>query len=83
MIVFHPADSKGRRAIGMVRDGRYRLTTVEGHDGALPGTYKVSIESRGNGLVVVIPAQYTRPETTPLRCQVKASRNSIVFALSD
>jgi hypothetical protein len=44
-IVFHPAH--GRPAVGVIAaDGSYRLTTFEQGDGALPGRYAVTIESR-------------------------------------
>src|SRR5262249_41913076 len=46
-IVFHPTDPQGRRATGVIQDGRYAMTTVDPNDGALPGTYKVTIESHG------------------------------------
>src|SRR5262249_6722498 len=48
-IVLHPIDPSGHRASGAIRDGRYKLTTVNPDDGALPGTDKVTIESNGAG----------------------------------
>jgi hypothetical protein len=45
-IKFMPDKSEGRSAGGTIVDGRYSLTTQDPDDGALPGTYKVSIVSR-------------------------------------
>jgi dipeptidyl aminopeptidase/acylaminoacyl peptidase len=80
-IVFHPTDPQGRRATGVIRDGRYAMTTLNPDDGALPGDYKVSIESPGDDAVVKVPAPYTKPEATPLRCRISASRNTVDFQL--
>lgn len=46
-IDFLPDDpEKGRPATGEIRDGAYRLTTLNENDGALPGSYKVTVASR-------------------------------------
>jgi hypothetical protein len=46
-IAFIPTDpSKQRPANGTIVDGRYTLTTATSGDGALPGTYKVSVVSK-------------------------------------
>lgn len=43
-ITFTPADQNtGRAASGFIVDGAYSLTTVDDEDGALPGSYQVSI----------------------------------------
>ena len=52
-------------------------------DGALPGTYKVTIESHGEGPGAKVPARYTKPETSGLTCRVMASRNTIDFSVRD
>ena len=45
-ISFIPTDPSKRPANGTIVDGRYTLTTATSGDGALPGTYKVSIVSK-------------------------------------
>ena len=80
-IEFHPAGAGGRRASGTIRDGRFTLTTVDPDDGVLPGIYKITIVSRGQG--AKLPARYSNPDTTSLRCQVNASRNTFDFEIAD
>ena len=43
---FTPTDPKGRAASGAITDGQYSLTTHDPGDGALPGSYKVSIVAK-------------------------------------
>jgi hypothetical protein len=43
---FTPTTGDGRAALGSINDGAYSLTTFSPGDGALPGTYKVSIISK-------------------------------------
>jgi len=45
-ISFSPEDSTGRGASGDIVDGSYSLTTQDPGDGALPGKYKVVVDSR-------------------------------------
>jgi len=45
-ITFNPTDPDGRPATGPIRDGNYTLTTARENDGALPGTYKVTVVSK-------------------------------------
>jgi hypothetical protein len=42
-VTFTPAKSEGRAAGGTIVAGSYSLTTLDPDDGALPGSYKVSI----------------------------------------
>ncbi|QDV35293.1 hypothetical protein [Tautonia plasticadhaerens] len=42
-ITFTPTAPEGRPASGEIRDGAYELTTVDPDDGALAGSYKVSV----------------------------------------
>jgi len=67
----------------VIRGGRYRLTTVNADDGALPGTYKVTIEPRPGGEAPTLPALYAGSKTTPLMCEIRASRNTIDIELKD
>jgi hypothetical protein len=50
-ITFHPLDTAGtpRDATGTIRDGYYRLSTIGGDDGALPGNYRVTIAAYSAG----------------------------------
>ncbi len=49
MVVFNPDAEGGRAASGRTdAEGKYVLTTVENGDGALPGTYKVSVSKHEN-----------------------------------
>lgn len=45
-IAFRSQDPKGRDASGTITNGYYALTTATDGDGALPGKYKVTIESK-------------------------------------
>ncbi len=45
-ISFVPNAPDGRGASGTVEDGYYSLTTLDPGDGALPGTYKVTVDDR-------------------------------------
>ena len=80
-IVLHPVNLKGQRASGVIRDGRYRLTTANGSDGVLPGTYKVTIEPDADAPGIKVPAHYANPETTALICEIRASANTLDFDL--
>jgi hypothetical protein len=44
-ITFHPIASAGtpRDATGTIQDGYYTLSTIGGDDGALPGSYRVTV----------------------------------------
>ena len=80
-IEFRPTEPGGRAATGMIRDGRFTLTTVEPNDGSFPGTYKVTIGSLDRN--VKIPARYSNPDTTPLRCKIAAAQNTLDFELNE
>lgn len=45
-ISFVSKEPEGRGAAGSVVDGYYSLTTLNPGDGALPGTYKVTVDDR-------------------------------------
>lgn len=43
-VLYNPVDKAGRRARGAIQpDGSFRLTTLEKHDGALPGEYRITV----------------------------------------
>lgn len=44
-IDFVPTSPEGRAATGSITNGSYKLTTLNPDDGALPGSYKVTITS--------------------------------------
>jgi hypothetical protein len=54
IITFTPDDPGGRSATGTIEDGNYALTTMADRDGALPGSYKVSITAREADFTQVI-----------------------------
>ena len=80
-IEFDPTEAGGHRASAAIRDGEFTLTSVNPDDGALPGTSKITIASRGQG--ANLAAQYSNPATTASMCQVNASRNAIDFEVRD
>ena len=45
-INFIPTDPDGHGATGLITDGQYSLSTLNPGDGALPGTYKVTVDDR-------------------------------------
>jgi len=67
-INFTPTDAKGRAAGGTIIDGRYSLTTQEPDDGALPGTYRVSVIAK---------------ETDPSKVELRAVKKGIPGNLSE
>jgi len=78
----------GWTALGQVeRDGTYRLMTFQPDDGAVPGTYRVVVQSpqvkgpTGDVTLMTIPERYADPETSGLRATVNAGFNSIDFNL--
>jgi hypothetical protein len=46
LVSFRPTQAGGRAAHGTISGGSYSLTTATDNDGALPGTYQVSIIAR-------------------------------------
>jgi gluconolactonase len=68
-------DSLGQAASGVIRDGKYTLSTI-GEDGALAGAYKVVILAKNR-----VPESYQQGETTPLTAQIKSGPNAFDFDL--
>ena len=88
-VIFQP--KKGRAAAGITDgDGRYSLTTLEKHDGAVPGLYRVIISTEapsepkkeGNPQVT-LSAKYSNPEASELMCEVAPDTNVMNFDLTD
>lgn len=80
LITFRPQDPTKGEAWGMVgREGRFELGTYKKDDGAIPGTYTVTIEpvvydQRGNlrpNKSLGIPVKYTNPESSHLTVEVR------------
>jgi hypothetical protein len=74
MVQFVPVKDGGRPATGLTTaDGGFNLTTIENHDGALPGDYKVVITY--NPPVESGPAQSTEQGMKEImKLQEKAKR---------
>jgi hypothetical protein len=45
-VTFTPTQADGRTASGDIANGHYTLTTAEPGDGALPGSYKVTVTAK-------------------------------------
>lgn len=78
-VTFHPKDTGKSEARAMIkRDGRFELGTYKINDGAMPGTYTVTIEpmvfdAKGNprpARNLGIPRQYTDAQTSTLTVEV-------------
>jgi len=97
-VTFIPADQgKGNRAAYGTVDGsgRYRLTTYNEGDGAIPGKYQVVVRSeeevtedvattKGKRLPKsLIPTKFADPAKSGLTAEVKSGRNEINFDLKD
>ncbi|QDV39436.1 hypothetical protein [Tautonia plasticadhaerens] len=87
-LVFHPTSGSvpaeaGRPAAQVRSDGSFDLTTFDESDGAPAGDYAVTVEWRKlihNGAEAVagpnvVPAEYGRPESTPLKVTVVEGEN--------
>jgi hypothetical protein len=79
-ITFHPKDPTKAEARGqLTRDGQFELGTYQTKDGAMPGSYTVTIQpfvfdQTGNprpDRSLAIPASYTSPASSPLVVEVK------------
>ena len=92
--------SSGRMARGKIREGSFSLTTARRDDGVKPGKYQVVVIAYGRereperdaqGFVtkahprpLLVPEQYTKPETTPLTDVVDEDHSGeIQFELVD
>ena len=90
MVVFHPQfeTSPGDPKPLAITDaeGKFQLTTLHANDGALPGDYRITVELRqervsGEEFVRdgpnVLPPQYAKAATTPLKFTVAAQNNQV------
>ncbi|QDV39143.1 hypothetical protein [Tautonia plasticadhaerens] len=87
-VVFHPvaapvAEGAGNPSAQVRRDGSFALTTFDEADGAPAGDYAVTVQWRKlirNGADAlpgpdIVPPDYARPETTPLKAIVVEGEN--------
>ena len=96
VVTFLPQEAKGvgknapLAAQGNVNvaDGTFAGLTTHRHlDGAIVGKHKVTVQALkmgpgGVGLPTdAVPLRYTRPETTPLTCEVTGSGNTITLEI--
>jgi hypothetical protein len=91
-ITFYPDDAQKetttRPALGVIDEqGRYSLSTFRTGDGAMPGAYRVSIESLSNERSIerpdaretwAIPEKYGRADTSGLVATVPADRRGVM-----
>jgi hypothetical protein len=79
-VTFHPKEANRGDAWGMIgKDGRFELGTYAKDDGAMLGTYTVTVEpifydESGNlrpNYSLGIPAKYAKAETSDLSVEVK------------
>lgn len=90
MVVFHPqmetAAGEPKPLAITDAEGKFQLTTLQANDGALPGSYRITVELRqervsGEELVRdgpnLLPPQYAKAETTPLQFTVEAKKNQV------
>jgi hypothetical protein len=98
-VTFRPASSQERGATGVTdASGQFRLMTYEANDGAIPGSFRVTIQKtvvEGGGetddslapppkTVEHLPVRYRDPDTSGLVAEVKeGEENEFPFALSD
>lgn len=88
IIKFHPKSPLGAEAAGEIGpDGSFRLTTIVKNDGALPGSYTVSVDPyfKGGRLSAVpasrVPPKFGAPETSGLTAEVEAKDNDLTIVL--
>jgi hypothetical protein len=88
IITFHPENRLGHEASGEIgTDGSFQLTTIVKGDGALPGSYTVSVNPNfKDGRISRVPAsrvppKFGAPETSGLTAEVAAKDNDLKIEL--
>ncbi len=88
VITFHPKTTLGAEASGEIgSDGSFQLTTIVKNDGALPGSYTVSVNPYFKGGRVSaepasrVPPKFGAPETSGVTVEVKAKDNDLKIEL--
>ena len=88
IITFHPKTKLGAEASGEIGpDGSFQLTTIVKNDGALPGSYTVSVDPyfKGGGPSKVpasrVPPKFVAPGTSGVTAEVEAKENDLKIEL--
>lgn len=92
-VLFHPLDSKPdslRPSATTDNEGKYRLTSHEAYDGGPAGEYTVTLLyepvnsplMRQKGKPPQIPANYTKPQSSPLRAKIEAQPKNEIAPLA-
>src|SRR5262249_31936680 len=89
MITFHPEKEGNTGQAASDPDGSYVLNTYGTQDGAVVGRHTVTVErylppmpTQPGGKLpsakASVPKKYTRPETSPLKVEVKPGKNNVI-----
>ena len=88
IITFHPKNRLGQEASGEIAtDGSFQLTTIVYNDGALPGSYTISINPNfKDGRITAapvnrVPPKFMAPETSDLTVEVEEKDNELKIQL--
>ena len=88
IIKFHPKTTLGAEASSEIGpDGSFQLTTIVKNDGALPGSYTVSVDPYFKGgrpskvPASRVPQKFLAPETSGVTAEVKAEDNNLTIKL--
>ena len=88
IITFNPKTRLGAEASSEIApDGSFQLTTIVKNDGALPGSYTVSVnpyfkDGRYTKVPAIhLPPKFAAPETSDLTAEVKAEDNDLKIEL--
>jgi hypothetical protein len=88
VITFHPKTTRGAEASGEIgKDGSFQLTTIVKNDGAMPGSYTVSVNPHfKDGRYTAAPAspvppKFGAPGTSGLTVEVEAKDNDLKIEL--
>jgi len=89
MVTFHPAGDGNKGMASTEVDGSYVLNTYGTKDGAVVGQHTVTVErylppmpTQPGGRIPsarsTVPRKYNRPETSPLKFEVKSGTNNVI-----
>ena len=88
IIKFHPKTKLGAEASGEIGpDGSFELTTIVKNDGALPGSYTVSVDPYFKGgrpskvPASRVPPKFLAPATSGVTAEVEAKDNDLKIEL--
>jgi hypothetical protein len=94
MITFHPEKPGNSGQAASEPDGTYVLNTYGTHDGAIVGKHTVTVErylppmpTQPGGKIpsakATVPKKYTKPETSPLKVEVKSGTKNVIDLVLD